>query len=72
MPELEVTGVRSPGPRVDIGHNRERARGLTVSFADVEDMYIEKFNPENVRNEDQYKGKWEQATILREEIRGQG
>ena len=71
-PELEVTGVSFPGtPAVVIGHNRDVAWGLTASFADVQDLYIEKFNPEN-GSQYQYQGKWEQATILREEIRVKG
>jgi penicillin amidase len=71
-PGYEVTGVSFAGaPAVVIGHNQEIAWGFTNAFPDVQDLYVEKPNPENPR-EFEFQGKWEAATILREEIRVKG
>lgn len=67
-PEMEVAGVSFPGvPSVVIGHNRDLAWGVTASFADVQDLYIEKMNPDD-GTQYEYQGKWEHATVIREEI----
>lgn len=71
-PDMEATGVSFPGtPGVIIGHNREIAWGPTASFADVQDLYIEKFNPAD-KTQYEFRGKWEQAKLVREEIRVKG
>ncbi len=71
-PELEATGASFPGvPAVVIGHNREIAWGVTASFADVQDLYLEKFNPDNPL-EYEFQGQWEKATVVHEEIRVKG
>jgi len=71
-PDYEVTGVVFPGaPGVVIGHNRDIAWGFTNAFPDVQDLYIEKPNPANPY-EFEFQGKWEPATIVREEIRIKG
>ncbi len=47
---LNVTGATLPGiPYVLIGHNERIAWGITASFADVQDHYVEFLNPENSR-----------------------
>ncbi|MFC2160896.1 penicillin acylase family protein [Acidobacteriota bacterium] len=44
-PTMDVMGVSLPGvPFVMIGHNDSIAWGITNSAADVQDLYIEKFN----------------------------
>ncbi|MBI5303098.1 MAG: penicillin acylase family protein [Chloroflexi bacterium] len=71
-PDYAVTGVSFAGaPGVVIGHNREIAWGFTNAFPDVQDLYIEKANPANPR-EFEYRGKYEPATMVREEIRVKG
>ena len=71
-PGFEVTGVSFPGtPGVVLGHNADIAWGFTNAFPDVQDLYIEKFNP-NDSTEYEYRGTWEKATIIREEIRVKG
>ncbi|MBI5650248.1 MAG: penicillin acylase family protein, partial [Chloroflexi bacterium] len=71
-PDYEVTGVSFAGsPAVVIGHNREIAWGFTNAFPDVQDLYVEKPNPANPR-EFEFRGKWEPARIVREEIRVKG
>jgi penicillin amidase len=71
-PDFESTGVSFPGaPGVIIGHNREIAWGFTNAFPDVQDLFVEKPNPSNPR-EFEFRGKWEPATVVREEIRVKG
>jgi penicillin amidase len=70
--EIDVVGATFPGaPGVIIGHNRHVAWGVTNAISDVEDLYIEKFNPQNP---DQYEfmGRWEDAQVYREEIKVKG
>ena len=47
-PELDVAGFSLPGlPWVIVGHNQRIAWGFTNSNADVQDLFIERFDPEN-------------------------
>ena len=63
-----VTGVTFPSaPAVVIGHNDQIAWGLTNLGPDVQDLYIEKINPENP-NQYEYQGTWVDMEIRREEI----
>ncbi len=71
-PEMEVTGVSIPGlPSVLIGHNANIAWGVTVALPDVQDLYVERFDP-NDPTRYEYQGKWEQVTVLHEAIRVKG
>jgi len=68
-PELRVAGAAIPGaPGIIIGHNERIAWGITNLFADVQDLYIEKFDKENPRR---YltPGGWREAEVRREEIK---
>jgi penicillin G amidase len=66
--DIDVAGVSFPGaPGIVIGHNQHVAWGLTNAVSDVQDLYIEKFNPRNP-NQYEYMGKWEEAQVIREEI----
>jgi penicillin G amidase len=66
-PELNVSGVSLPGvPCVMVGHNDRVAWGITNLQADVQDLYIEKFDPRTGRY--LYKGQMEQARLEREMI----
>lgn len=70
--EIDVVGASFPGaPGVVIGHNRHVAWGVTNAVSDVEDFYIEKFNPANP-NQYEFMGKWEEAQVYREEIKVKG
>jgi len=43
-----VTGFTSPGvPAVIIGHNEKIAWGVTNAFPDVQDLYVERFHPDD-------------------------
>ncbi len=68
----DVVGASFPGaPGIVIGHNRHVAWGVTNAVSDVEDLYIEKFNPENP-HQYEFLGRWEEAQIYREEIKVKG
>lgn len=70
--EFEVSGVIFAGvPGIILGHNRDIAWGVTNLGPDVQDLYIEKRNPDNPY-EFEYLGKWEPATIYKEVIKIKG
>ena len=54
-------------PGVVIGHNDHIAWGVTNLGPDVQDLFIERVNPENP-NQYEYKGEWLDMEIVREEI----
>jgi penicillin amidase len=66
--DYDVTGVSFPGtPGVVVGHNAHCAWGLTTAWQDVQDLYVEKLNPENPYQYE-YRGAWCDAEVVREEI----
>ncbi|MCS1351076.1 penicillin acylase family protein [Mechercharimyces sp. CAU 1602] len=68
-PDLEVAGVIFAGiPGILLGHNRHIAWGVTNVGPDVQDLYIEKRNPENPQ-EVKYMDKWEKIKIIEEKIK---
>ncbi|MEN1936469.1 penicillin acylase family protein [Paenibacillus sp. 102] len=72
MKDINVSGVIFAGvPGVMLGHNKQIAWGVTNTGPDVQDLYIEKRNPENP-NEFLYNEKWEKATIVKEPIKVKG
>ncbi|MEC0238856.1 penicillin acylase family protein [Paenibacillus dokdonensis] len=71
-PDLNVSGVIFAGvPGIILGHNEDIAWGVTNLGPDVQDLYIEKRNPENP-NQFEYMGKWEAAKVYKEEIKIKG
>lgn len=70
--DIDVVGASFPGaPGVVIGHNRHVAWGVTNAVSDVQDLYIEKFDPQNP-NRYEFMGHWEEAHVYREEIKVKG
>ncbi|HLB47337.1 MAG TPA: penicillin acylase family protein [Anaerolineales bacterium] len=68
----DVTGFSFPGaPGVIIGHNQRIAWGVTNLGPDVQDVYIEKINPDNP-NQYEVNGAWVDAQIVPEVILVQG
>ena len=68
-PELNVSGVIFAGiPGIILGHNDQVAWGVTNTGPDVQDLYIEKRNPDNPK-EFLYNDKWVEATIVDEPIK---
>ncbi len=71
-PDLEATGATFPGvPGVVVGHNAKITFGFTTSLADVQDLYLERFNPKDTL-EYKYRGKWRKAERIFEKIRVKG
>lgn len=69
---LNVTGFSFAGaPGVVIGHNNRIAWGFTNVDPDVQDLFIEKINPENPNQYD-YQGEWVDMTLVDETIRVAG
>ncbi len=70
--DLRLTGVSLPGtPMVLVGHNAHIAWGITLAFTDCEDLFVEKFDPENPRRY-QCAGDWLEAEVIPETIRVKG
>jgi penicillin amidase len=68
-PGLRVAGVTAAGaPGVIIGHNERIAWGMTNLGPDVQDVYREKFDPQNPRRYMTPAG-WRDAEVRREEIK---
>jgi penicillin amidase len=68
-PGARVAGVSAAGlPGVVIGHNDRIAWGFTNVGPDVQDLYVEKFNPENPKQYQTPSG-WQDAVIRHEEIK---
>ena len=63
----EMSGFTSPGvPGLIIGHNRHIAWGITNGFPDIQDLYVERFHPEDSLLYE-VEGEW-QAAEEREEV----
>src|SRR5688572_4513526 len=68
-PGLRVAGITAPGvPGVIIGHNERIAWGFTNVGPDVQDLYIEKFDPENPKRYQTPQG-WQDAVVRPEQIK---
>ena len=68
----ELRGYSFAGaPGVIIGHNDRIAWGMTNVGPDVQDLYVERINPENP-NQYEVNGEWVDMAITREEIGVQG
>jgi penicillin amidase len=71
-PGLDVVGVTFPGiPGIVIGHNERIGWGVTNLGPDIQDLYIERLNPENP-NQYEFRGEWQDMEVVREEIRVKG
>ncbi len=69
---FNVVGVSfASTPGVIIGHNDHIAWGVTNLGPDVQDLFIERVNPQNP-NQYEYQGEWVDMEIVREEIRVAG
>jgi penicillin G amidase len=68
-PDLRVAGVTAPGiPGALIGHNERIAWGCTNLGPDVQDLYLETFDPNNSRRYKTPAG-WREAEVRTEEIK---
>lgn len=65
---FDVVGVVFPGvPGVVIGHNNRIAWGVTNVGPDVQDLFIEKINPDNP-NQYEFQGQWVDMQVVEERI----
>lgn len=70
--DFQVTGVTLPGmPGVLVGHNDHIAWGMTLAMTDCEDLFIERFDPQQPTRYQTEQG-WKEATVIREAIRVKG
>ncbi|HWN10128.1 MAG TPA: penicillin acylase family protein [Pyrinomonadaceae bacterium] len=68
-PGIRVAGVTAGGiPGVVIGHNERITWGFTNVGPDVQDLYLEKFDPDNPRRY-MTPGGWRDAEVRREQIK---
>jgi penicillin amidase len=69
---LEVSGLSFAGiPGIIVGHNERVAWGLTTAWQDVQDLYVERLNPDNP-HQAEWQGQWEEVRVVRETIRVKG
>lgn len=69
---LHVSGATLPSlPFVVIGHNERVAWGITNVNSDVQDLYIERINPDNP-NQYEVEGEWVDMQIIEEVIEVDG
>lgn len=70
--DFNVVGFSFAGiPGVIIGHNDHIAWGVTNVGPDVQDLYIEKINPNNP-NQYEFMGEWEEMEVIPEIIKVNG
>jgi penicillin G amidase len=68
-PSVNVSGVIFAGiPGIILGHNDSIAWGVTNTGPDVQDLFIEKRNP-NSKDEFLFMDKWEKAKVIKEPIK---
>ena len=71
-PGWDVTGFSFAGiPGVIVGHNERIAWGVTNVGPDVQDLYIERVNPDNP-NQYEYIGEWRDFNVIEEVIKVNG
>ena len=71
-PGWDVTGFSFAGiPGVVVGHNERIAWGVTNVGPDVQDLYIERVNPDNP-NQYEYMGEWRDFNVIEEVIKVNG
>ena len=64
----DVIGVANPGvPMILIGHNKSMAWGITLSYTDADDLYLERFTDWNDKKYT-FNGQTETADVIRETI----
>ena len=70
--DYDVIGLSLAGvPGIIAGHNRDLAWGITFGYTDVQDIFLERMNPDKP-GQYFFKGQWLQAELIKEEIRVKG
>lgn len=71
-PSYDVVGFSFAGvPGIIIGHNGHIAWGVTNLGPDVQDLFVEKINPENP-NQYEFQGQWRDMSVIEEVIKVNG
>ena len=71
-PDMDVAGVIFAGiPGIILGHNQDIAWGVTNVGPDVQDLYIERVNPDNPRQLE-YDGAYYDAEVVEHSIKVKG
>jgi penicillin amidase len=66
--DYNVTGVSLPGlPGILVGHNANIAWGITLAFTDCEDLFVERFDPQNPSRY-LFRDNWQVAELIDEPI----
>lgn len=69
---LNISGVTMPAmPFILAGHNDRISWGITLAFTDCEDLFIEKFDPDQPHSYQTPDG-WKQAEVVNETIKVKG
>lgn len=64
----DIVGLSFVGlPGIIAGHNGRVAWSYTAGFADTQDLYVERLNPDDP-HQYEFEGAWHDAEVLREEI----
>jgi len=67
-PDFYVSGATLAGiPGVIIGHNQDIAWGVTVTYLAMQDLYIERLNPDDA-TQYEYEGEWRNLEVVSEEF----
>jgi penicillin amidase len=70
--DYDVIGVSLPGiPLIVAGHNKDIAWGITFAYVDVQDLFLERLNPDKP-GQYFYKGEWLKAELIKEPIKVKG
>ncbi len=70
--DYHVAGFTLPGvPGIIIGHNDHCAWGITNAFPDIQDVYIERFHPDDPTRYE-VNGEWQAAEVAQEAIHVRG
>lgn len=70
--DCDVIGLSLPGvPGIIAGHNQNLAWGITFAYTDIQDLFLERLNPDQP-GQYFYKGQWVQAQVIRELIKVKG
>ncbi len=70
--DVHVSGVSLAGvPLVLVGHNARLGWGMTLAYTDAEDLFVERFAPENPSRY-LFRGEWREAEVVPEAITVKG
>ena len=70
--DYDVIGVSFPGtPGIVAGHNKNVAWGITFAYTDVQDLFLERMNPDKP-GQYLYQAEWRDAEVIKEQIKVKG